>query len=456
MSSYNANKSRVKALVAEHSEILKVREDFYKRSGSRLTLAEPERLKAAIQSVELWIDRGSISHAIAATAELCKAITTSGPDSSPTLYALALSNFVTGYTDSQQNLKRKISMFDIGKSIGLPAAYIAMRHDIVHGQMPSLIELRRFVVRALKWLWEDYWRHMDPPTASNPPKNVVLVADATTRTASPDGISHEMEAIVHRYHEQTISRQPKSTRTNISTSHMYQMAACRVTTQKLCRICDRSIGHIELLVSILLRSGRLLPEPGSHDCHILIYPWWALIEAMSRKSMRFQTALITKMVEMLALSSVQGKGLPYPHSTALKCWLDYILHKGGSSTSPSAISVQTVLNTCLAYPGPYTTSCVLQIYKSGYCTDNDLKNERLGELLSWATGNAPLEVDISLPSVRDRHESSDTIGNSESHDTKAVKLPDGKVSEPSVLPLIVLPTPIGKSAIATNGRGNGS
>lgn len=52
------------------------------------------------------------------------------------------------------------SMYRTAKVMGLPEAFVEIRHEITHGELPSLIVLRKYAARALNWLWEHYWRRL--------------------------------------------------------------------------------------------------------------------------------------------------------------------------------------------------------------------------------------------------------------------------------------------------------
>ena len=59
-----------------------------------------------------------------------------------------------------QNAKFKKSMFAIAKDVGLPAAFIEIRHEVTHGEMPSLVVLRDVARRSLTWLYDKYWSRL--------------------------------------------------------------------------------------------------------------------------------------------------------------------------------------------------------------------------------------------------------------------------------------------------------
>lgn len=68
--------------------------------------------------------------------------------------------FVTGLLDSHQDKARKLSMYGVAKTLGLPASFVELRHQGTHEPMPSLGQLRPAARRALVWIWEYYWKNL--------------------------------------------------------------------------------------------------------------------------------------------------------------------------------------------------------------------------------------------------------------------------------------------------------
>ena len=73
--------------------------------------------------------------------------------------------FVTGLLDSQQDKQRKLSMYSVAKTIGLPATFVELRHQATHEQLPSLLKLRAAAKKALAWIWHFYWETL--PTSQD-------------------------------------------------------------------------------------------------------------------------------------------------------------------------------------------------------------------------------------------------------------------------------------------------
>lgn len=62
--------------------------------------------------------------------------------------------------DSHQDKVRKLSMYGVAKTIGLPASFVELRHQGTHEPMPPLTQLRPAARKALVWIWEYYWKNL--------------------------------------------------------------------------------------------------------------------------------------------------------------------------------------------------------------------------------------------------------------------------------------------------------
>ena len=139
------------------------------------------RLTYFLTQISAWKLRGNLPHAVESTWLLNEACLTDESATGHTslfavkaAYITAISryisimedaahllthdSFVTGLLDSQQDSKYKVSMYAKAQEIGLPALFVDLRHEATHGDMPSLTNLRRAALQALRWLWDDYWK----------------------------------------------------------------------------------------------------------------------------------------------------------------------------------------------------------------------------------------------------------------------------------------------------------
>jgi ribosomal biogenesis protein LAS1 len=126
--------------------------------------------------------------------------------------------FVTGLLDGHQVKQKKMSMYSIAKSIGLPATYVELRHQATHEELPSLSKLRTATQKALRWIWEYYWVKLaveSPPIANNDCKafirRIVHERDATRQSELESNLSSwdEDELLMALLEVQWVSKDPE-------------------------------------------------------------------------------------------------------------------------------------------------------------------------------------------------------------------------------------------------------
>ncbi|KAK0728097.1 Las1-like-domain-containing protein [Lasiosphaeria miniovina] len=179
----------------ERGELLAVRRQFYPNrnnddddSQQRQTIPpqngdahteQQQNQQRAVARVSVWMHRGNCPHMVESTALLTAAILgdqqlVASPAAAAddwlagggpvyavrAAYSAAFSRFVTGLLDSHQDKQRKMSMYGVAKSVGLPATFVELRHQATHEQLPSLTRLRAAARQALDWIWDYYWKHL--------------------------------------------------------------------------------------------------------------------------------------------------------------------------------------------------------------------------------------------------------------------------------------------------------
>jgi hypothetical protein len=80
---------------------------------------------------------------------------------------------------------RKMSMYAVAKSVGLPATFVELRHQATHEQLPSLTRLRAAAEKALDWIYDYYWQHLDEEAAAAAAETEMVGYEAP-RSASGD------------------------------------------------------------------------------------------------------------------------------------------------------------------------------------------------------------------------------------------------------------------------------
>jgi len=142
----------------------------------------------AVDMVNLWLFKeGLIPPAVSATANLTEALL---HDTVPgrrggisdlamqSIYAMAFVRFVNAFVDRDvaksftvtlaaeesadtagtSSVRTEKSMYAHAAMIGMPEEFVHLRHQVTHGEMPSLLHLKKMTLQALEWLWEKWWK----------------------------------------------------------------------------------------------------------------------------------------------------------------------------------------------------------------------------------------------------------------------------------------------------------
>lgn len=216
------------------AELLKVRSQLYPSSSQatpptpptpqqKWTAAELQDIQRAIARVFMWVHRGNCPHVVESTAMLMSAVLldrrhthhhhrSHGSDDGSAgydydddaaseygvraAYLTAFTRFVTGLLDGHQDRARKLSMYGVAKTVGLPAGFVELRHQGTHEPMPGLAQLRPAAGRALVWIWEYYWRNLpeaeDHGPGQDEGRGKAAVGGASSREEAAPGESGGM------------------------------------------------------------------------------------------------------------------------------------------------------------------------------------------------------------------------------------------------------------------------
>ncbi|KEF53567.1 uncharacterized protein A1O9_10542 [Exophiala aquamarina CBS 119918] len=202
------------------SELAMVRDWFYAQHAKLDAFSTPpgDMRQRAVDTVNLWLFKaGQLPPAVLSTANMTDALihhdqarkrmtvcehgqtpeTTGVPVSMPvsvqalqSIYAMAFARFVNAFVDRDVARSRATeltaldsddgedirtttltatnssattggrgenSMYALAATIGMPEAFVDLRHQVTHGHLPSIVYLRRMTLSALDWLWERWW-----------------------------------------------------------------------------------------------------------------------------------------------------------------------------------------------------------------------------------------------------------------------------------------------------------
>lgn len=78
-------------------------------------------------------------------------------------YSMALIRFVNEILDAAQVGRSVVPLHTLAADIGLPSAFVELRHAATHEDLPSIYALRELSQRALAWLYSEYWERQEVP-----------------------------------------------------------------------------------------------------------------------------------------------------------------------------------------------------------------------------------------------------------------------------------------------------
>ncbi|GAA6037528.1 hypothetical protein JCM8097_008239 [Rhodosporidiobolus ruineniae] len=146
---------------------------------SRLFLSEGD---AALQldglsRIKVWMARGTCPHAVESTANLLELLlrdtapstSSSAPVSPAELrlsYSMAIIRFVNSLVDPLQTTYYARSIASLAAQIQLPLAFVELRHQATHEDLPALGVLREAAKQAVDWLYSHYWYPLLYPSSA--------------------------------------------------------------------------------------------------------------------------------------------------------------------------------------------------------------------------------------------------------------------------------------------------
>ncbi|KAG9237728.1 Las1-like-domain-containing protein [Amylocarpus encephaloides] len=167
-----------------HAELLAVRGALYGTEA-------PAR-REAVERVGVWMQRGNCPHLVESTALLVSAVLNDRRGGNERFcvraaYGGAFSRFVTGLLDSHQTRQKKIPMYTLAKTLGLPATYVELRHQATHEELPSLPKLRTATEKALGWIWEYYWVKLSQSDSNMDGDTMEVILEALVKRIVREG-----------------------------------------------------------------------------------------------------------------------------------------------------------------------------------------------------------------------------------------------------------------------------
>ena len=230
------------------SDLLHVRQNLY-----HLNESEQDLRRNAVSRVMARKLRGHLPHAVESTALLVDAIlhhTTSSTANSSfsirAVYSAAFCRFVTGFCDIGRSKEGGLvpsSMLEIARQIDMPSEFVALRHEAIHEELPSLGRLVEATERGLEWLWRAYWERLDGAVVE-----AVNVVDLSV-------VKEQARALFRGFR----SMRREAFRANRQNSPEHRLA-CGETAQECIRLCQGSVSSTGAVVEVLVEDRLLMPS----------------------------------------------------------------------------------------------------------------------------------------------------------------------------------------------------
>jgi ribosomal biogenesis protein LAS1 len=130
-------------------------------------------------------------------------------------------------------------MYEMAELIGMPEAWVELRHEITHGQIPDLRTLEHCVQASLLWLWDFFWIKLDAP-----------LVDIGQELDTAAQIRDTLRSFVRsRRNEIKIGKTEKP-----------EASSGEIISRQLTRFLKKGKSKTSMLISVLLEEKMMLPS----------------------------------------------------------------------------------------------------------------------------------------------------------------------------------------------------
>ncbi|KAI6808350.1 hypothetical protein KC364_g12884 [Hortaea werneckii] len=387
-------------------DLLEVRAQLYpQHTATPSTVPAPQQPTApdtrrhAVDRILAWKLRGNLPHAVESTALLVDAILhhhhqqqpqpqpqpqtspndnnniTANDNPPPTpapapastfairaVYSAAFSRFVTGFCDigrSRSNALTPASMLEIARQIEMPAAFVGLRHEATHEELPALGRLVGASAEALEWLWGAYWSRLGPGEEEKEKGGGggvglgEVVGGIGRRGEEEEGggdlssVREEAGRLLRSY--RGLRRAAFKRKRQNSREHRVEVE----TVARACgELCGGSEPRVNALVGVLVDEKLLLPsnrELGS-AMGPAITLWAGLLDLLATNIPGFRPTLIRHCLSVLSSADAAAAANADQDADAegLYLWTRHFLEAEGERGDVLA------LRWCCLYPGYWT------------------------------------------------------------------------------------------------------
>ncbi|WPG99529.1 Hypothetical protein R9X50_00234400 [Acrodontium crateriforme] len=349
------------------ADLLEVRQQLYSlaiqssKEPNPTAESSKDARRYAVNRVMAWKQRGSnLPHAVESTALLVDAIlhhtnatasTSNSPFSIRAVYSAAFCRFVTGFCDIGRAKERSLepsSMLVIAKQIGMPAEFVALRHEATHEELPAIQRLVVATRQALEWLWKVYWSRLD---------------ESDDAAMSIQAVRDESRTVLRSF--RSARRAALKAGKQGTQAHAEDMA----NTRSICtKLCAGSMVKMEAFVDVMVDDNLLVPstrELGSSMEGAFLL-WDELLAGLQAKQPSLLPTLVKKMLNTISQDSTADAATD-TSKEALCLWLLRFLDSEispGSQATVERLQSSAMRWYCL-HPGYWTQRLGEEILGNG-------------------------------------------------------------------------------------------
>ncbi|KAL8938970.1 MAG: hypothetical protein Q9216_003618 [Gyalolechia sp. 2 TL-2023] len=373
----------------KQGELLNVRDWLFPRDLS----TTPRSRRKACSQIQAWKLRGSLPHAIESTWYIIEAILTDDIQDSGisalakrACYCTTLSRFVTGLVDSEQDSKYKVSMYDKAKELQLPASLVELRHESIHGELPSLVVLRQAAERSLAWLWNDYWRHLGDDDLGE----LEISSSNHGQNTRKDSLRATLQTYLTAYREASKATDYKLRSRIVETTALELLEACRANRQTSKELARILVDECMILQNIESQVMGVLWDP------LLLRLAESQGQILALLTDHMIAHLVTPRRSDITEDAVQKRVLG---------WLTqvYTAESWGKAARRAQLDDVAVVSTCLQNPNRWSIGLATAITM---CSKSYIARDLYGPLVTAARGR--LDGAESMPSEDDEQDAADT------------------------------------------------